>query len=176
MLHLLAVFICTNCAGKLCSMLKHVLKNKSNVDVAKLQKSGDVVSRNAKFRQKRTHRIWAADHRPHVQLCQLSLAVSAKEPDEIISSNVTGFIWIIDFESKKIAYLAPATGSLPGQYLIQGSLIGASVPRLDLGPAFEQKNDIAKAVDEELEKVTCPLDKNKILSNLATPANTLQCA
>lgn len=43
---------------KLCSMLRDVLKNKSNVDVVKLQKSGGVVSRNVKFRQKsRSHRI-----------------------------------------------------------------------------------------------------------------------
>ncbi|KAJ9682641.1 hypothetical protein PVL29_018543 [Vitis rotundifolia] len=43
---------------KLCSMLKDVLKNKLNVDVVKLQKSGGVVSRGAKFRQKaRSYRI-----------------------------------------------------------------------------------------------------------------------
>lgn len=43
---------------KLCSMLRDVLKSKPNVDVVKLQKSGGVVSRNAKVRQKaRGHRI-----------------------------------------------------------------------------------------------------------------------
>lgn len=43
---------------KLCSMLRDVLKNKPNVDVVKLQKSGGVVSRGAKFRQKaRGYRI-----------------------------------------------------------------------------------------------------------------------
>lgn len=43
---------------KLCSMLKDVLKNKPKVDVVKLQRSGGVVSRNAKFRQKtRSYRI-----------------------------------------------------------------------------------------------------------------------
>lgn len=31
-------------------------------------------------------------------------------------------------------------------------VIRASVPKLDLDDAFEQKNDIAKAVEEELEK------------------------
>ncbi|KAK9067243.1 hypothetical protein SSX86_014569 [Deinandra increscens subsp. villosa] len=35
---------------KLCSMLKDALKQKQNVDVVKLQKSGGVVSRNSKFR------------------------------------------------------------------------------------------------------------------------------
>lgn len=33
------------------------------------------------------------------------------------------------------------------------SVIRASVPKLDLDDVFEQKNEIAKAVDEELEKV-----------------------
>ena len=33
-------------------MLRDVLKSKPNVDVVKLQKSGGVVSRNAKVRQK----------------------------------------------------------------------------------------------------------------------------
>jgi polyribonucleotide 5'-hydroxyl-kinase len=43
---------------KLWSMLRDVLKNKPNVDVVKLQKSGGVVSRNAKVRQKaRSYRI-----------------------------------------------------------------------------------------------------------------------
>lgn len=39
-------------------MLKAVAKSKPNVDVVKLQKSGGVVSRNAKYRQKsRGYRI-----------------------------------------------------------------------------------------------------------------------
>jgi hypothetical protein len=33
------------------------------------------------------------------------------------------------------------------------SVIKATVPKLELDVAFEQKNDIAKAVEEELEKV-----------------------
>jgi len=33
-------------------------------------------------------------------------------------------------------------------------VIRATVPKLDLDDAFEQKNDIAKAVEEELEKVS----------------------
>ena len=32
-------------------------------------------------------------------------------------------------------------------------VIRASVPKLDLDSTFEQKNDIAKAVEDELEKV-----------------------
>ncbi|PIA51610.1 hypothetical protein AQUCO_01100452v1 [Aquilegia coerulea] len=53
------------------------------------------------------------------------LAVSfAKEPDQIISSNVAGFICItdIDLQRKKITYLAPSAGDLPSKYLIVGSL------------------------------------------------------
>lgn len=34
------------------------------------------------------------------------------------------------------------------------SVIRASVPKLNLDAVFEQKNDIAKSVEDELEKVT----------------------
>ena len=34
------------------------------------------------------------------------------------------------------------------------SVIRASVPKMELDASFEQKNEIAKAVEEELEKVT----------------------
>lgn len=37
-------------------------------------------------------------------------------------------------------------------------VIRASVPKLDLDSTFEQKNDIAKGVEEELEKVMYALD------------------
>ncbi|XP_034210528.1 protein CLP1 homolog isoform X2 [Prunus dulcis] len=129
---------------KLCSMLRDVLKNKPGVDVVKLQRSGGVVSRNAKFRQKsRSHRIRAprsalpigaepaADPTRLVpvninrDLLQTVLAVSfAKDPDQIISSNVAGFIYItdIDLHRKTITYLAPSAGDLPSKYLIAGNL------------------------------------------------------
>ncbi|EXB30118.1 hypothetical protein L484_001522 [Morus notabilis] len=161
---------------KLCSMLRDVLKNKPIVDVVKLQRSGGVVSRNAKFRQKaRSYRIreyfygLANDLSPHSNIANFSdlsiyrigggpqaprsalpigaepaadptrlvpvninqdllhlvLAVSfAKEPEEIISSNVAGFIYItdIDIQRKKITYLAPSAGELPSKYLIVGTL------------------------------------------------------
>ncbi|OVA00308.1 Pre-mRNA cleavage complex II Clp1 [Macleaya cordata] len=161
---------------KLCSMLKDVLKNKPNVDVVKLQKSGGVVSRNPKLRQKaRSYRIReyfygiANALSPHSNIASFSdlfvyrigggpqaprsalpigaeptadptrlvpvninhdllhlvLAVSfAKEPDEIISSNVAGFIYItdVDIHRKKITYLAPAAGELPSKFLIVGTL------------------------------------------------------
>ncbi|CAL5210304.1 unnamed protein product [Lathyrus oleraceus] len=161
---------------KLCSMLRDVLKGEPKVDVVKLQRSGGVVSRNAKFRQKtrssRTREYFyglANDLSPHSNISNFSdlfvyrvgggpqaprsalpigaepaadptrvvavninrdllhtvLAVSfAKEPDEIISSNVAGFIYVtdIDVQRKKITYLAPSAGELPSKYLIMGSL------------------------------------------------------
>lgn len=161
---------------KLCSMLRDVLKGEPKVDVVKLQRSGGVVSRNVKVRQKaRSFRIreyfygLANDLSPHSNISNFSdlfvyrvgggpqaprsalpigaepaadptrvvavninrdllhtvLAVSfAKEPDEIISSNVAGFIYVtdIDIQRKKITYLAPSAGELPSKYLIMGSL------------------------------------------------------
>ena len=38
-------------------------------------------------------------------------------------------------------------------------MIRASVPKLNLDDAFEQKNEIAKAVEDELEKVMIRLIK-----------------
>ncbi|XP_019156851.1 PREDICTED: protein CLP1 homolog [Ipomoea nil] len=161
---------------KLWSMLNYALKSKANVDVVKLQKSGGVVSRNAKVRQKsRGYRIReyfygpSNDLSPHSNIANFSdlsifrigggpqaprsalpigaepaadparlvpvninrdllhlvLAVSyAKEPDQIISSNVAGFIYItdIDIQRKKITYLAPCAGELPSKNLIVGTL------------------------------------------------------
>ena len=161
---------------KLCSMLRDVLKNKPNVDVVKLQKSGGVVSRNEKFRQRSgSRRIReyfygiANDLGPHSStvnfsdllvfrigggpkaprsalpigvepaanptrlvpvninhdLLHMVLAISyAKEPHEIITSNVAGFVIVTDvnIERKTITYLAPAAGELPGKFLIVGNL------------------------------------------------------
>ncbi|KAL8172367.1 hypothetical protein V2J09_024171 [Rumex salicifolius] len=162
---------------KLYSMLKSVMKSKPKVDVVKLQKSGGVVSRNAKFRQKtRSYRIreyfygMANDLAPHSNTANFSdlsvyrigggpqaprsalpigaepsadptrlvlvninhdllhqvLAVSyAKEPDQIISSNVAGFIYVtdVDVQRKKLTYLAPSAGELPSRILIIGTLV-----------------------------------------------------
>ncbi|GAB2237520.1 hypothetical protein Droror1_Dr00015422 [Drosera rotundifolia] len=161
---------------KLWSMLKEVHKSKPRVDVVKLQKSGGVVSRNAKYRQKsRGYRIReyfygisndlsphsnvanfsdlsvykigggpqaprsalpigaepAADPTRVVQvnisqdLLHLVLAVLfAKDADQILSSNVAGFIYItdVDMQRRKITYLAPSAGELPSRMLIHGSL------------------------------------------------------
>ncbi|XP_058107960.1 protein CLP1 homolog [Magnolia sinica] len=161
---------------KLCSMLKDVLKSKPNLDIVKLHKSGGVVPRNTKFRQKaRSYRIreyfygLVNDLSPHSNVANFSdvflfkigggpqaprsalpigaepaadptrlvpvninrdllhlvLAVSyAKEPDQVISSNVAGFIYItdIDVQRKKITYVAPCPGDLPSRFLIVGTL------------------------------------------------------
>lgn len=161
---------------KLFSMLRDVLKNRPNVDVVKLQKSGGVVSRNSKVRQKaRSYRIreyfygLTNDLSPHAnvanfsdflvyrigggpqaprsalpigadpvanplrivpvnvdkELLHLVLAVSyAKDADQIISSNVAGFIFVtdVDTQRKMITYLAPSPGTLPSKYLIAGTL------------------------------------------------------
>ncbi|XP_050104110.1 protein CLP1 homolog isoform X18 [Malus sylvestris] len=129
---------------KLWSMIRNVLKNKPGVDVVKLQKSGGVVSRNAKFRQKsRSHRIRAprsalpigaepaadptrlAPVNINRDLLHTVLAVSfAKEPDQIISSNVAGFVFVtdVDIQRKTITYLAPSAGELPSKYLIAGTV------------------------------------------------------
>ncbi|XP_068335410.1 protein CLP1 homolog isoform X1 [Pyrus communis] len=165
-----------NSQEKLWSMIRNVLKNKPGVDVVKLQKSGGVVSRNAKFRQKsRSHRIreyfygLANDLSPHSNIANFSdfsvcrigggpqaprsalpigaepaadptrlapvninrdllhtiLAVSfAKEPDQIISSNVAGFVFVtdVDIQRKTITYLAPSAGELPSKYLTAGTV------------------------------------------------------
>ncbi|BAF08213.1 protein CLP1 homolog [Oryza sativa Japonica Group] len=53
------------------------------------------------------------------------LAVSyAKEPDEIVSSNVAGFIHVtdVDIQRKKLTYIAPCPGDLPSKLLIASSL------------------------------------------------------
>lgn len=161
---------------KLCSMLKDVLKSKPKVDVVKLQKSGGVVSRPPRYRQKsRGHRIreyfygLANDLSPHSNIANFSdlsvfrigggpqaprsalpigaepaadptrvvpvnisqdllhlvLAVSfAKEPEQVISSNVAGFIYVtdVDVQRRKITYLAPSAGELPSRILILGTL------------------------------------------------------
>ncbi|XP_030513567.1 protein CLP1 homolog [Rhodamnia argentea] len=162
---------------KLFSMLKKdVLKINPNVDVVKLQRSGGVVSRNPKFRQKfrslRTreyfygltndlsphanianfsdlfiYRIGGGPQAPHSalpigakpvadplrlapvninrDLLHVVLAVSfATEPDQIVSSNVAGFIYVteVDIQRKKVTYLAPSPGELPGKFLVMGTL------------------------------------------------------
>lgn len=158
---------------KLWSMLKNSLKGK---DIVKLHKSGGVVSRSVKIRQRaRSNRIreyfygLVNDLSPHSNVANFSdisvyrigggpqaprsalpigaepaadpirivqvtikddllhmvLAVSyAKESDQIIPSNIAGFIYITDIDTnrKTITYLGPCPGNLPSRILIVGSL------------------------------------------------------
>ncbi|CAH8321817.1 unnamed protein product [Eruca vesicaria subsp. sativa] len=53
------------------------------------------------------------------------LAVSyAQEPEQIVSSNVSGFVYVTDVnvQRKTITYLAPSQGTLPKKFLVAGSL------------------------------------------------------
>ncbi|KAG2250369.1 hypothetical protein Bca52824_080505 [Brassica carinata] len=53
------------------------------------------------------------------------LAVSyAQEPDRIVSSNVSGFVYVteVDVQRKTITYLAPSQGTLPSKFLVARSL------------------------------------------------------
>ncbi|KAK8930684.1 hypothetical protein KSP39_PZI016240 [Platanthera zijinensis] len=60
------------------------------------------------------------------------LAISfAKEPDQIMSSNIAGFLFVseIDFDSKRITFLSPCPGELPSKLLISGSLKWSENPK-----------------------------------------------
>ncbi|CAH2055097.1 unnamed protein product [Thlaspi arvense] len=162
---------------KLFSMLKDVLKSKSNVDVVKLHKSGGVVARSrdarkvartcrireyfyglskelspysntSSFSDLQVFRIGGGPQAPRSALpigsdpvsnplkvtpvnfddrglLHSVLAVShAEEPDQIVSSNVSGFVCVteVDVQRKKITYLAPSPGALPSKFLVAGSL------------------------------------------------------
>ena len=56
-------------------------------------------------------------------------------------------------ERKLCFYTAQIEKNSSHGYSLPIPVIRATVPKLDLDDAFEQKNDIAKAVEEELEKV-----------------------
>lgn len=62
---------------------------------------------------------------PTAELMQSLVAVShANTPDQILSSNVAGFLLIQDVDSAKgtVTFMAPGPGPLPGRYLVNGSL------------------------------------------------------
>ncbi|KAL7186021.1 hypothetical protein ACSBR2_027889 [Camellia fascicularis] len=82
---------------KLCSMLKDVLKSKPDVDVdvVKLQKSGGVVSRNSKVRQKsRSYRIreyfyGVVNDLSHIQILQISvICLASCRPNKLVPVNI----------------------------------------------------------------------------------------
>ncbi|KAG1674622.1 hypothetical protein FOA52_001871 [Chlamydomonas sp. UWO 241] len=58
------------------------------------------------------------------ELVQSLIAVShAPTPDQILATNVAGFVLVKDVDAARgtITYLAPCTGNLPGRYLVTGS-------------------------------------------------------
>eukprot|EP00249_Psilotum_nudum_P004229 c17772_g1_i1 orf=166-1518(+) len=162
---------------KLYSMLRDKFKTKSGVDIVKLHKSGGVVARNSKFRQ-RMRNVKTREYfyglnnelSPHAAFASFSdlqvfrigggpqaprsalpigaeptadptrvvpvtishdlvhsvLAVSfAKELEQILTSNVAGFIYVtdIDIQRRKLTYVAPCPGPLPSNLLLTGSLL-----------------------------------------------------
>jgi polyribonucleotide 5'-hydroxyl-kinase len=53
------------------------------------------------------------------------LAVShAETPDQLLHSNVAGFVLVTDIDTTQgtVTYLAPSAGALPGRYLLTGSI------------------------------------------------------
>ncbi|KAG0579627.1 hypothetical protein KC19_4G111200 [Ceratodon purpureus] len=60
------------------------------------------------------------------ELLHAVLSVSfAKVPEDLLKSNVAGFIHIqdVDMERQKVTYMAPCPGPLPNQLLLAGSLV-----------------------------------------------------
>ena len=58
------------------------------------------------------------------ELLRCLLAVShAQAPEQLLSSNVAGFLYVTDVDVKQntITFLAPCPGPLPGKYLMTGS-------------------------------------------------------
>ncbi|KAH7278906.1 hypothetical protein KP509_38G063700 [Ceratopteris richardii] len=162
---------------KLYSMLRDKFKSNPGMDIVKLHKSGGVVARSSKFRQRmrnvKTREYFyglSNDLAPHaasisfndVQVFRIGggpqaprsalpigaeptadptrivpvtishdllhsvLAVSyASEPDQLLISNVAGFIYVteIDVARKRLSYVAPCPGPLPNNLLVAGSLL-----------------------------------------------------
>ncbi|KAL0696999.1 hypothetical protein Bca4012_064179 [Brassica carinata] len=53
------------------------------------------------------------------------LAVSyAQEPDQIVSTSVSGFVYVteVNVQKKTLTYIAPSQGTLPSKFLVAGSL------------------------------------------------------
>ena len=58
-------------------------------------------------------------------IMQSLVAVShASSPNELLTSNVAGFLYITNVDSTEntITYLAPCPGKLPGRFLLLGTL------------------------------------------------------
>eukprot|EP00798_Chlamydomonas_sp_ICE-L_P007449 gene7449-589_t len=61
----------------------------------------------------------------NAELVESLMAVShATTPDQILSTNVAGFMLVKDVDATKgmVTYMSPCPGALPGRYMITGSL------------------------------------------------------
>ena len=59
------------------------------------------------------------------ELFNALLGVShAKTPQQLLSVNIAGFVYVSDIDPVRgtLTYLAPCSGALPGRYLLLGSL------------------------------------------------------
>ena len=62
---------------------------------------------------------------PSLELLHALLAVShAESPAELLTANVAGFVHVtdVDMAARRITYLAPCSGPLPGKFLLVGSV------------------------------------------------------
>ena len=62
---------------------------------------------------------------PSLELLHSVLAVShAAAPGELLTANVAGFIHVtdVDMQQRRVTYLAPCAGPLPGKYLLVGAV------------------------------------------------------
>ncbi|KAL1205430.1 CLP1-like protein 5 [Cardamine amara subsp. amara] len=125
---------------KLVNDLKNSFKFKKNLQILNLEKSSGVFYRNSQFRKTSrnlniqnyfygarndltayTKTVKFSD----VQVYRIVLAISyAKQPNQIISSIVAGFVCItdVDIGVEKITYISPSAAELPSKILILGTL------------------------------------------------------
>lgn len=71
------------------------------------------------------HPLRVAPVQPGVELLHALLGVShAAEPGELLTANCAGFIAVtdVDTQQRRISFLAPAPGPLPGKFLLLGSI------------------------------------------------------
>ena len=58
-------------------------------------------------------------------LLHMLVAVShAQQPDQLLSANIAGFVWIsrVDPVQQTVTYLAPCAGDLPAPFLLAGTV------------------------------------------------------
>jgi polyribonucleotide 5'-hydroxyl-kinase len=60
----------------------------------------------------------------NITTCLLLLWRFAQVPDQLLSSNIAGFVWIngVDVTSNKVTCLMPTSAAMPGSYLLTGTI------------------------------------------------------